>query len=198
MEKVNRLVGLITLLLHLGGACFYLIMIGQFRHHDYYIIPLLPAFLFLLITFVDLLQRLPRFNSRFVLPVALTVICSYQFTVAQANLESRYNKTSDFYGVNNDYYFELENYLQSINLQYNDAVISFADSSPNVTLYLMNRRGITFRDFDDKTAIVASMKKAKYIVNNQPSIHDHAYLQPYLQNPIGKFGIIEVYKITQP
>ena len=69
IKRVNRMLGLITLGLWCGNLCFIYLMFNQFRVHDYYIITLMPALLFLFITVANLMIK-----SKFGMPFKYATI----------------------------------------------------------------------------------------------------------------------------
>ncbi len=141
---------LFTIIALTGVMCFYCLMAGQFRYHDYYSITLLPVFLFL-----------TAFGFKYIFslkPVVayavLLVVCMWGLIDAKNNFRLRYKpgdylyqtffEPSDFKGV--------DSWLTKNDVTVNDKIVAAFDPNPNTMLYFLNRRGC--RTFDHNLSYV--------------------------------------------
>jgi hypothetical protein len=97
--------------------------------------------------------------------------------------------------------FDIEPQLELAGVLKNDLVISVPDYSPNMSLYLMNRKGVT--NFNKLHLSQDSVKKYlklnyKYIVVNRSEELEQDYLNPFLGEEILQKGEVAVFKAKLP
>jgi hypothetical protein len=199
-RKVNRLTGIITLLLWTGNICFIILMFNQFRNHDYYIITLLPAVFFQFIAAFELYFRIfDKKNILLMINIVVIMVVIYSVFYSAKHQRWRYDKNSWLYsGKEYNDYFYLEHYLHSLGITRESKVVSMYDLSFNITLYAMNVKGwrANKKEADNEVLEYAS-KGAEFIALNDSSALNHEKLKPLFENKIGQFKNILIFKITK-
>jgi len=131
------------LLLTIGSIAYLLLFFEQFYHHDYYFIELSP---FLIAAFMGGLYTLSRAELGDIveIPILLTTVVILSMNVYHTSkvIDRRYTEDLQYHAHNDDY-FDLEPKLDAAGITKTDLVIASADNSPNISLYLMNRKGFT-------------------------------------------------------
>jgi hypothetical protein len=201
-KKANKLLLRTTVFLYAGSLVFFLLMYTQFRVHDYYIIPLMPAFFFHWLLLADIYIKLP---SRHVVQVsfflALALITGFTIGDAKDHLRTAHNKESWKYGSKTfDLYFDFEPELRSLNIKRNDGVVSIYDQSYNISLYLMNQNGITVGPKTPQDTIVKIIRNSHLpyaILNNfNPERFDHVMDSLNLGKCIYRKNELSIYQLT--
>jgi len=128
----------------LGVVGFYLLMAGQFRYHDYYLITLLPFALFFMVFGYSAL-----FKIKPILAYVLVMgVCALGFIDAKNGIRMRFTPGSYWYQT----FFEpqefksMPNWLNENKVTQNDKVVVAFDLNPNVLLYFFQRRGYRIND----------------------------------------------------
>lgn len=198
-KTVNKLLLTLTLLYIVGSSAFMVLMMKQFLNHDYYIIALLPTSFFLLLTFVELFYRVHQNYIqvyRKQLMAALMVITASSFFYAQVTINTRYaHKAGEI--INPEQLEGMEAYLRSIGISRTDRVVSLYDESPNISLYFLNVKGVTFnpRSIKDSTVVRSQSKDMDYLITNGNSV-DLQYLRSTTK--MGEKNGFTIYKFDKP
>lgn len=185
-KQVSRLLFTITLLLYLGAIAFFILMLPQFKDHDYYIITLLPAVFFHMLMFVTTVQKIRfRFTWHIVL-VLLLSLGIYSSIHARKHQESRYGGV--YYIWDNDFspYYNLEPKLRALGISPNDKFVSYNDWTPNNSLYLINQKGWTISQANAYKMPIA-LQDCKYALINDTAIIDNPKFSRFFNNPIAVF-----------
>ncbi|MBK7965049.1 MAG: glycosyltransferase family 39 protein [Bacteroidetes bacterium] len=173
----------LAVLLWLGLVGFLLMMWPQLMHHDYYMITLsivFPISLMLLCRKVMVWKA-----ANVVVPLILFALSIFQIVRTRDYMAEVYNKNNWQYGaLHADRYFDLEKELRSIGVKNSDKVISIYDHAPNVSLYLMNQKGVT-----------ASFREPKVGIPQYLSSRQFKYL---IYNPFSEFGDVPFDPTTYP
>jgi hypothetical protein len=159
----------ITLLLYASSLFFFLLMFTQFRIHDYYIIPLMPAFFFHWILISRIFAKKRNIITYFFI-LLTAMVTAFTVSDAKEHLRTAYDKQSWKYGSRTfDLYFYAEPELRKLKIKPADGVISIFDQSFNISLYLMNQKGITIGPLTPTDTIVNIIKRSQLpyaILNN--------------------------------
>lgn len=139
LNKEMKWMGLILLS---SVMIFMLLMWQQFRHHDYYMIMICPLFL---ISIIQLTMVTQYFKLHKGIIIALLFVLSVFNSLRASNyLNLVYDRSQWYYGsLHFDNYFDFENSLREMNVSSEVPVISVFDHSPDISLYLMNQKGVT-------------------------------------------------------
>ncbi|MEX2596528.1 MAG: hypothetical protein WEC59_06305 [Salibacteraceae bacterium] len=196
-RHIPRILGLSTLFLTLGTLLYIPMFYIALGDHDYYFIAFFPA-IFMLITsaLIGLVNKLENDKYRWMV-FGLMSILSWQAAGASVKTIKKY-----YHGWFNDYnvsesYYSLDRFLTEHGIDRNQKVFSPLDMSPNITLYLMNRKGWTqltgIYDTDDLDAVIA--KGATYAIVPDTSFYSITFLHYHITDTIGYHNEIGVYKI---
>ncbi len=200
IKKVNRMLGLITLGLWAGNICFIYFMFNQFKNHDYYIITLMPALLFLFITTADLLIKITIKNSvRLILLTGSLVLIITQTVFSAKHQKFRYDPNSWlYYGKDLSDYTTIEPFIRQLGIKRTDRVISIADESPNIALYFMNVKGWKMdKNTSDDEILNAIKNGAGYFITNDSTQFKREKLKPFLSEKLGEYYSVQVFKINK-
>ena len=195
----SKLMGIVVVMI-ITIALFLFLMWLQLQHHDYYMIPLYTLILFSMILTVEFMRKL---NSKWItatLALLLVVGISYQFAMAKNHIRTSYKTDSWKYGsIHFNNFFDIESILLNSGVQTNDRVISVFDHSPEISLYLMNRKGVTvsYRKHKDVFETYLNSGLFSYVVYNAQSNYEDVSFNSdgYPLKEIFNDDVIIIYKI---
>ena len=188
-----------ALILGIGALSYILLFFQNLRYHDYYLVELfiIPAAICIGFLYAIKEWEHPWFKT---LGSALFAIFIYtEAGHARSKMAERFN---DFYNEHHlKHYKVLENLdaqLTALEIGPNDLVISIPDDAPNISLYLINRRG--FSNYGnknrDRESIEASIKAgAKFLFVNEPSLLEENYLEPFTQDQVYQKDNLTIYRL---
>lgn len=111
-------------------------------------------------------------------------------------INDRYNGWINEYTTYKDVH-TITPYLRSIGINATDKIISLPDPTPNYSLYLMGQP-----DWTDVVPNIDSLKifkfinlGAKYMIITETEPLSRTYLKSYLNNKIGEYGTISIFKL---
>jgi hypothetical protein len=166
----------------LPGICLYVWQMGrQFPDHDYYALLLLPVLVFILIGIADFRTQLRVPWIRKALLCGVPAVISMQFYDAKTHIRVSHNKGSWKYGDQfYDLYFDAEGFFARAGIPGNEPVISAFDISPNVSLYLMGRKGVSAADESKLSQLLDSHRfpGIRYVLINDHSIERNERFNP--------------------
>jgi hypothetical protein len=191
-----------TLLTFIGSFLILQLWYYQFKDHDYYIIPGYIFVVFLLLSAIVLLKEhfAHVYQSR-IFRVVVVLFLGLNIIHAKSTIHDRYEGFLQ-YKLNDALYSDkIEGYLDNLNIDKNDLVISVPDKSPCSSLYLLNRPG--FSEWTDVSGTPLSeghirdfiKRGAKYLI-----VHDKDYLEkenilPFKEHEIGDYKGIKIYDL---
>lgn len=158
-----------TLFLFLAAVVFLYLMFLQLAYHDYYFITMFPALVFILIFLLAGISKRIGMKGRYVLYAVTILFLLKQAHFAHGILQFAHKKDSWMYGApQNDKYFNSDYFLKAAGIDPDDQVISIFDPSPNITLYLMGRKGVTipYRKVAETLMGYLQTGRYKYVVYN--------------------------------
>ena len=172
-KKINKELFVATTLLYLGDLCFIILFFEQFRNHDYYIITLLLPVLFNIILIIQVVQKL---NNKLFKKLCIGILASI---FVYSLIFSRNHQNLRYHGWINDpegislQYFDIEKTMDKLSISKKERIATLFDFSPNITLYMMNRKGWSLdKDCSDDEIInalkhcqYATVRKIEYIKN---------------------------------
>ncbi len=206
----------------LGGTFLYfLLFFKAMTVHDYYLINLIIVFPLILVTFLDFLRNnYPSmvgnraFKGVILIGLVLMVYGTMVRQRARYDLSDTFVKHSiilsikqknlyESYHHNYRYRFQalesIQPYLRELGIKRENKVLSMPDGTPNYTLYLMDQKGITdfgygrLKDGERIDHFIAT--GVKYLVINDPKILSVEYLKPFLQDKIGEYKNVSIYRL---
>jgi len=207
----------------LGVLGFVILFFKAFTVHDYYLINLLIIIPLTLITFLHYMKvnGISLFWSRNFrgLAVAALVFLTYHAMVIQRvkyDVKDTFVKhtiildddTKRLWKYDQEKYDKrykalrsITPYLRELGIKRTDHVISIPDSSPNITLYMMDQKGCTefglYRP-DVKDRIEQFIESGtKYLIINDPGYLKKDFLQPYIMNKIGEYKNVLIFALPE-
>ncbi len=195
-SRFNPLLRLITLLLFLGVCSYGMLWFQAFYDHDYYMLTFIIFPFFLSLSWVEYLGRIIHLNKVFKLTsiLFLALTCGFLTNYSHKVQRNRYFKLKPYI---NTVLYSIEPYLRSIGVKRTDLVVSVPDSSPNVSLYLMNNPGWTEAFTDENYNInYFHAAGAKYLVISDSSYITHPLYTPFAKHQIGYYRGISIYSLS--
>lgn len=188
-----------TLILYIGSGVYFILMARQFPDHDYYIITLLPAILFNLILFFNLLQKLPKpyYFTNWIIVGLLFVFSNYMMVYCKKNIRNRYtvSKWNNFLAT--DRLFNLEPEINKLGVTKDKTIIFYSDSTTNVSLYFLNRKGVpVIRENIGYIPQLVAQGRFNYLFINNPAYLSAKVLEPFLLRKEGVCNNISIYKLN--
>lgn len=200
MKKI-RFFAILFILNLIGFGLYVFIFFKAFGEHNYYginVVLLMPlAIIFVLKGFQQFTLSKPLQG---LLGVFAIILLYHNIKFTEQRQWFKYNDWPNETHVSRDL-FDIESQLELAGVQQNDLVISVPDYSPNMSLYLMNRKGVT--NFNKIHFAQDSVKKYinlnyKYIVVNRPEELQQDYLRPFLGEKILEKGEVSVFRTKIP
>jgi hypothetical protein len=191
-NKLDKHLLFITYSYWAGNVCFFIIMMEQFVHHDYYILTLLPAVFFQTLLLLD---AAVKFSWLRWVPLMLVVILLVGFKFDREHQQFRY--TEDCWLFNwSKYkdYMDAEAYSRTLGIQPEDKIISICDDSYNIPLYLLNQRGWRLHPRREEELTSILQFQPKYVICSDSLRIKQPSLAGRLSR-IGTKGSIEYYRI---
>lgn len=189
-------------------ALCYFFWYSAFKDHDYYFINLLglPYIVFILALYYLhdwVISHKYLSYLKTIIPVILFSIIALRIRDSKSVLKKRYSLDFIKPGFNISFYKpELKAYVQSLGLTPTTKVISIPDNSPNMTLSLLNLKGITdlyhnYRWAEDLAGIndVAKENKIKYLIVCRPEWIQREDFKRVKARQIGRFESIYFYEL---
>jgi hypothetical protein len=199
IKKANTFLFTIDIMLFIGTIIYAVLWFIAFQHHDYYTINLYILLVFILLNLGWILKSyLPKVSSSYYLKILFVCFLLFNMHHARKQIKSRYYGWWSEYPEYKDYHI-ISPYLRSIGIAPLDTVICLPDES-HFTLYLMNQRGWTecMGYNSDSASIAASINNgAKYLIIDGDEIIRREYLHSFLNNPIGQFNKVRIYKLDK-
>ncbi|MEO6904268.1 MAG: hypothetical protein ABI315_14105 [Bacteroidia bacterium] len=197
MKKQNEFLFFITWFIFIGVLAYIILWYTNFGPHDYYIISAMVLLVFILILFSEFISNEYQTAFKSIIVKSLfSIFLLYNIYYAEKKLNDRYNGWVNEYVIYKDVH-TITPYLRSIGISPTDKIISLPDPTPNYTLYLMGQPGWT-----DVVPNIDSLKifkfislGAKYIVITETEPLSRPYLKSYLNNKIGEYGTISIFKL---
>jgi len=223
-RQLHKYYRALLMLVALGVLSYFLLFYQVFSGHDYYLLnSLIVVPLIVIVGLHYLKAHYPNlFSGKALKLFALLIFISSTYycrihTIIKYDVGSNWVRTSMHTTVENKENWQLyhwkykrtfydletiEPYLNSIGITRDDQVISMPDSSINITLYLMNRRGWTdygLGELDGAQRIEKARESGvKYLVVNDSDLLKESFIEPYIDQKIGQYGSIAIYNIEKP
>lgn len=190
-----------TLIMLFSCSAFLYVMFLQLSYHDYYFITMFPSLVFLLIFIFSSINARVNTRGKYVFPFIVLGLLAIQFYFAKSHVRYAHKKGSWMYGsMHNDLYFESDYFLTSAGITPDDQVVCIFDHSPNISLYLMGRRGVTIpcRLVPETLMGYLNSGRFKYVVYNQFSGIEGVSFEPedFPLEPVLEKNGIQVFKLS--
>jgi len=223
-NRTDRFLTIFTLITSIGALFYMAVFFQGFTVHDYYLTNLLIMIPLIVITFLHYLKSngISIFYSKAFrgLAIAGLILLIYNTMVLQ---RAKYDMGDTFVkhtvllddhqksflrSLHNEYRERYEAlstitpYLRELGIERKDHVISVPDESPNITLYLMDQKGCTEYGLfnpDGSDRIGDYFETGtRYLIVNDPGYLNKEFLRPYIDNKIGQYKNVNIFKLTLP
>jgi len=219
-KNVNKLLLILSLLLLMGGFFYMMLWFRVFDVHDYYLLNLLIIVVLVFITFFAFIrQNYPLLLKVNGLKWAFLIFLCYNIYYSRAKNAIKYEKRGEkwaysfinrtneleYWGWLHWYsetymkaYETVTPYLRSLGISRNDRVISISDHSPNITLSLMDQKGVTDfgKSIEDADRVNMEIRRgAKYLIINNPDYYKKDFIQPFIKRKIGTYMNIDIFDL---
>ena len=219
-KKANKLLLTVTGLMGAGGLIYMILWFRVFDVHDYYLLNLLIIVVAVLMTFfLFLKQNHPSLLQSTGLKVVFFIFLCYNIYFAKVKNDIKYerriekweysflNRSNELeywrwlHWYNETYikaYESVTPYLRSLGIGRTDRVISINDHSPNISLSLMDQKGITDfgKSITEASQINDEIKRgAKYLIINNPDYYQKEFIKPFLIHKIGTYMNIDIFDL---
>lgn len=184
------------------GTLFYLsIFAGLLRVHDYYLIPtLMVSAVTVWYAGKWMTGAYPGVNKNLWFRLLLVAFLLGNTYHAKMQMQNRYYGRGLHYRATEALYDKnLQKYMQEIGLTENKTVLSLPDPSPNITLYLLRRRGATSYGIANAgPASYANLilgRNHDYLVITDPALLTDPTVAPTLPEKVGTYGDVHFFKL---
>ena len=195
-QKISSLYYNFYFLNLIGIASFFLLFYIQFMYHDYYAIALMIIIPLTIVMFIKkyswLIERNIVTTTLFSGTLAVFLVLSVIHT--SKNVNSRFQ--SDTKWLTNLY--QMESQLMEHGIMEDDLIVAPDDSSPNVVLNALKRKGWSAINAVDQENVLNSKIKlgAKYMVVVDTNFYTNPIIDPYRRNLVLTHKGIKIYKLT--
>ncbi|OQA01265.1 MAG: hypothetical protein BWY70_00439 [Bacteroidetes bacterium ADurb.Bin408] len=221
-EKVHKLMLALSLLLTAGGGMYMILWYRVFDVHDYYLLNLLIIVVAVMLTFfLYLRQNHPALLKSVRLKLFFLLFLCFNMYYARVKNEIKYNRrteNSEYSFLNRtnelDYwrwwhwyhetyliaYESITPYLRSLGIERTDRVISINDPSPNISLALMDQKGVTDfgKSITDSARIAEEIKRgAKYLIINNPDYYQKDFIRPFTGHKLGQYKNLDIFSLKE-
>jgi hypothetical protein len=200
IRQVNRVLLSITVLYLLGSLCYVYLFLYQFKHHDYYMIAVMPLVFFLVLTLVDSIRKLSlKYSS--LIAFAFLVIMLFNIKECLANCKENYFLRFDnkIYWGSGDLrpYYDIAPRLKALGITRKDMFVSAFDDSYSNSLYFMDQPGFTVESMYERDTIqhALNVPGVKYLVVNDSAKFNKVYPNNFTRNIVLVHRGLIVYKI---
>lgn len=191
----NKELPFTTLFLTIGITCYYILWFAQFMHHDYYTIPFYALFLFSLLNFLNYLSSIFKQNLlKSVSVIVLLVMIFFSAKHTKENINNRLNEAKQGPWAESLWNKNLRGYVNGLGINDNDIIIAVPDFSPQVSLYLIGRKGYTEfheKKYDKEKFLSMKERGVKYVFTLNSTEYDEIVKD--IANKIGQFETIGIY-----
>lgn len=216
-RKLPLIAGFASIILTLGVALYFTLWAPLLRNHDYYYLPsliLVPATMLPALYYLKKYQ-IKWFNNLY-LKIAVAAFIGFNFiycisimrlrtlaeeggfpmissnVVVEDALHANYMRRDRYRNL-----VYMQPYLSEIGVKRNDKVICVPDGSVSISLYHIQREGWTnYKPLKNPKDINLLINRgAKYLIVLSAEELNAPYLVGYLNNKIGEFNGIEIYKL---
>lgn len=199
IRKTNKLLMAISIIMLIGSISFVILFFGFLHDHDYYIISLYLLTIFSSATLFEMaIRNWPQITNSMYIKIIFISLLVYSAVYARKQMKARYYgwENSEYLGSLADVY-TVKPYLDTIGMPEDAKVVSIPDYTPNLTLYLIHRKGWTnYITSDNRNLIKIGMKNgADYLLISNPNLLIDTTITPYLTNKIGQHGTVSVFKL---
>ena len=143
IQSINSKLLFITLIIILGNILFFILMVNQFKHHDYYFLDTFYLPIILLLIFY--ISATPKLKSTWAKSLSVLIIIGLSIPLI-ISAEDTYKKRRDVKSWNKQVttvknFKDADKYLDSLHIPLNAKILVIDAYAPNIPFLLMNRKG---------------------------------------------------------
>ena len=144
-KYIQRELYVLFILNAIGSLLFLVLMMEQFKYHDYYVICLFPAFALNFIAILDAFKKLPKkyWLLKILTFIGVLIALNFQFNTGKKNLEERYTE-GNYWEQSHHRSIDIDSFrlqIKAMGINRNHCILLGYDPSPNNLLYLLHLRG---------------------------------------------------------
>ncbi|MBN1821460.1 MAG: glycosyltransferase family 39 protein [Prolixibacteraceae bacterium] len=199
-RRNNRFFYYLNLVLAIGVISYLLLFYQVIAGHDYYWINLYILLLMTLVSFAYFIKK----NFPKIFPwssLVFVVLLVFNIIYCDKKIDLRYHGSNmNYYNMYLKNYSSIKNFNREHGITRDDLVISLPEGTINGSLYLMDQKGWTSYGADhenQKYYIDRIQRGAKYLFVSDSTLLEQDYIQPFIQDKIGKFKSIEVFDLRK-
>lgn len=145
-RRIDRLL-ILFIVLGLVGAVLYLVLFyGQFKDHDYYMMPIYPSCALILMALGQLIATIPKFWIKSIIKVLLAILCVSGLHYAHGKMEERYFIAQDIYDFSWHDLNGVDKVLDKLSISSDENFMVVGDLTRNGTLFFLKHKGYTYPD----------------------------------------------------
>jgi hypothetical protein len=195
VKRSNKFLLLSTCFIYLGFLLLFLVLFKKGIEHSYYWVPFQLGIFFHVAWLAHLASQIQlKPVIQFMVFAGIMVFMNYNAIHMDQNIQSRWSPVPNIYTP----YYNLEPYLDSIQIPYGSRVVTYNDPTYNNTLYLMNRKGWSLSKDDAPDRVLRAFNSCSYAVLNDTSLLAKPELAGYLGKPMGVHQGLYIYQIQPP
>lgn len=216
-KRLPLLAWLANILVIIGGLMYFVLWAPLFNGHDYYYLALLILFPAIAVPFAWQMGQLGWFKRRPTLAKRLIVACaafSFVYGIQMLHLKSApgydakpltapmsFVHTMRWFNWHKrnhwDTYVRLKGEFERLGVTKDTKVVSIPDDSFNISLFMMDQKGWTnyvWIDGEEKMNKLLA-NGAQFMVIADETWLEKDFMQPYLQEPLGKFEHLYLFRL---
>ncbi len=203
-KKANRFLHTLNILVVAGAVCFSVLFFFDLRNHDYYHINNLFLFIPLYLTLFSVIRLgWPSLYRSYWMKLFLASVVLLLAVNAGEHMRKRYRERNMYFAgsCRNLRMYDIEEELEQLGITRDHKVYCTPDRSINISLYLMDRKGLT--DYSPYRPLplderLTRMRKAgiEYLIlGSREPYQDITNLDSILGRKIGEIGTTEIFKL---
>lgn len=192
-----RLLFTLSALSLVGVVCYIYLFYVKFDIHDYYMVvtSICPAMLFLMGTKI-LKHDFPQLFGSVVFRVLIAGFLFYNVYYAKMKMQHRYYNGHQHHRLNEAFYEDsFQDFLDDLGVTRDKKVVAMPYVEPNLSLYLMDRKGWVGNQYKDygNTMSFAKNRGAEFLIVGDTALFSNEKLIPYLGNQLGEYKGVYVF-----
>ena len=180
-------------LMFFGFAAMFIVLFEKSPYHMYYWLPFqLMVLLLLAWVFKVFDVRIRTSWIRGAVYVLGFVLVNYCSIHVHKNIKNRWGINLEAYQP----YYNLEPKLESLGINLQDRVLSYPDPTPNGTLYLMNRKGMTVSESSSNREVISAIEQCDYAILADVQLADNPAYKEYFYRQLGTENGLTIYSLN--
>ncbi len=192
IRRSNKFLLLATVFTYLSFFVLFIILFKKGIEHHYYWVPFQIVFFFHIAWLADLASQIKMpLWGKILTGVIVLIFINYNSIHLEKQIKKIWTEKQSAYAAYND----LEPYLDSLGITYDDRVATYSDPTFNNTLYLMNRKGWTLDKDEEISHFHKAFQTCDYAVLNDTMIIRDTALANYFDQLLGVRKGLYIYSL---